>query len=242
MADRHENREIAVFKAFAEVSNLQISIDSIKKNTPPEPDIQCEVKGLGFLSFELVEIVDRNYANLHGKSYTTERELREYYLSLPQDLKDKFDRLYSNAMIFPHFENASTLRQRINLFPKIFDCLLSLDPKFIGVAFQDVPEFKSKLKGINVYRGNFKGPIFDQPFAGSIGDPTIKRLNSKFQKKYQKNNSLYLLAYIDLNPMFPDDVWLNGTKDFVKKSLRTSQFERVWIFDFQQSAIKFVYP
>jgi len=242
MADRHEKREITIFKAFAKVSGLQISIDSINKKAPPEPDIQCNVKGLGFLSFELVEIIDRNYANLHGKNYSTGRKLREYYSSLPQDLKDKFDRLYSNGMIFPHFENASTLRQRIKLFPKIFACLLSLDPQFDGVACQDVPEFKGKLKGINVSRGIFKGPIFDQPFAGSIGDPTIMRLNSKFQKKYQKNNALHLLAYIDLNPMFPDDVWLNGTKDFVRKSLRTSQFERVWIFDFQQSAIKFVYP
>ncbi|MBC8417577.1 MAG: hypothetical protein ISS67_04495 [Desulfobacterales bacterium] len=60
MADRHEKREITIFKAFAKVSSLQIIIDSIKKNTPPKPDIQCEVKGLGFLSFELIEIIDRN--------------------------------------------------------------------------------------------------------------------------------------------------------------------------------------
>jgi len=242
MVDRHEKREITIFNAFATVSSLQIIINSIKKNAPPEPDIQCEVKGLGFLSFELVEIIDRNYANLHGKSYSTRKKLREYYSSLPQNTKDKFDKLYSNGMIFPHFENHSTLRQRIKLFPKIFDCLLSLDPQFDGDACQDVPEFKGKLKGINVSRGIFRGPIFDQPFAGSIGDPTIKRLNSKFQKKYQKNNTLHLLAHIDLNPMFPDDVWLNGTKDFVRKSLETSQFERVWSFDFQKSAIKFVYP
>ena len=161
---------------------------------------------------------------------------------MPSDLKDKFDKLYSNAMIFPLFKNSSTLRQRINLFQKIFDCLLSLEPQFNGDACEDVPEFKGKLDGVNVSRGSFKGPIFDQPFADSIVDPTIKALNSKFQKTYQKNNTLHLLAYIDLNPMFHDDMWLNDTKDYIRKSIGTSQFDRVWIFDFQQNAIKFVYP
>jgi hypothetical protein len=119
---------------------------------------------------------------------------------------------------------------------------LSLDPQFDGDAFEDVPEFKGKLEGISVSRGSFKGPIFDQPFGGSISDPTIKTLNSKFKKNYPKNNTLHLLAYIDLSPMFPDDIWLDGLKNYISKSLKKSQFDKVWIFDFQQSAIKFVYP
>jgi hypothetical protein len=118
MTDRHEKREIAIFKAFAKIASLQIIIASIKKNAPPEPDIQCRVKDLSYLSFELVEIIDRNYANLLKKCYKTGTKLRGYYLSLPQDIKDVFDRLYSNGMIFPIFKNSSTLRQRINLFPK----------------------------------------------------------------------------------------------------------------------------
>ena len=242
MGNKHEKRKITIFNAFAQCCSLQISPDSILKMAPPKPDIECEAKGICLLSFELVEIIERRYANLLGKNYRTRNKLSEYYSFLPQHQKDEFDKSYLNAMIYPQFENTLTLRQRIKLFPKIFDCLLSLDPQFDGDACQDVPEFKGKLKGIGVSRGLFKGPIFDQPFADSIDDPTIKTLNSKFQKKYQKNNTLHLLAYIDLNPMFLDDIWLNGVKDFVGKSLRKSQFEKVWIFDFKQSVIKFVYP
>ena len=41
--DRHEEREIAIFRAFTKVCDISINPNSIEKKRPPEPDIQCEV-------------------------------------------------------------------------------------------------------------------------------------------------------------------------------------------------------
>lgn len=180
MNDRQERIEITIFKAFAKACSLQIKLESVKKMAPPKPDIQCEEVGTKILTFELVEIIDRNFANLFGKQYDTKKKLSEYYSNLTQHQKSQFDGLYSNAMIFPKFENKSTLRQRQNIFPTIFNHLLSLWPEFEGETCQNYRNFNDKLKGINISRGKFKGPIFDLPFAGAVNDPTISTLKKKF--------------------------------------------------------------
>ena len=241
MNDRQKRTEITIFKAFAKACSLQIKLESVKKMAPPKPDIQCEEVGTKILTFELVEIIDRNFANLFGKQYDTKKKLSEYYSNLPQHQKNQFDALYSNAMIFPEFENKSTLRQRQNIFPKIFNHLLSLGPEFEGETCKNYRDFNGKLKEISISRGKFKGPIFDLPFAGAINDPAISTLKKKFSKTYESDYQLHLLAYINLTPMFPDEIWLNGLKSFIKSSLKSSQFEKIWIFDYQKGHIKYEY-
>jgi len=241
MTDRHEKGEISIFEAFAKICSLQIKSGSIKKMAPPKPDIQCEIVGTAIVPFELVEIIDCDFANLFRKQYDTKKEIYKYYSNLPPDQKDRFDGLYSNAMIFPQFENKSTLRQRQKTFPKIIDHLLSLEPEFEGETCENYPDFEDKIEGISISRGNFRGPLFDLPFGGSIGNPTISTLRKKFQKTYESDYPLHLLAYIDLSPMFPDEIWLNDLKGFIKESLKSSQFEKIWIFDYQKNNIKFEY-
>jgi len=84
MNDRQERTEITIFKAFAKACSLQIKLESVKKMAPPKPDIQCEAVGTKIMAFELVEIIDRNFANLFGKQYNTKKKLSEYYSNLPQ--------------------------------------------------------------------------------------------------------------------------------------------------------------
>lgn len=242
MNDRHEKREIIIFKAFAKCCALPIRIGSIKKMPPPKPDIQCEVEGTGFLSFELVEIIDQNFANMVGKQIDTKKQLDEFHDNLPQAQRARFDQLYHNAFIFPRFRNTCTLHQRKQLFSKIFDHLQSLDPSFVGDTLEHVSNLKHKLTDINISRGRFNGPIFNCVPAGWIGDPTKKNTEKKFEKSYKTNFPLHLLSYIDLNPMFPDEVWLNDFKDFIQAPLKSSQFEKVWIFDVHKNNIKFQYP
>lgn len=241
MNDRQARTEIIIFEAFAKVCSLQIKLESVKKMAPPKPDIQCEAVGTKVMTFELVEIIDRNFANLSGKQDDTKEKLSEYYSNLAQNQKCQFDELYSNAMISPAFEYKNTLRQRQNIFPKIFNHLLSLGPEFEGDTCKNYRDFKGNLKEISISRGNFKGPIFDLPFAGAINDPTISTLKKKFSKRYASNQPLHLLAYINLTPMFPDAIWLNGLKSFIKSSLQSSQFEKIWIFDYQKGHIQYEY-
>ena len=242
MSNRHEKKEITILKAFAMVCDLPIRIDTIRKTAPPEPDILCEVTGPGLLGFELVEIIDRNFANMIGKQIDTKKELSDYHSNLPKGKKERFDKLYSNALIFPRFQNNCTLRQRKKLFPIIIDHLFTLDANFEGDTFENTLAYKAKLRGISISRGRFNGPIFDSVAAGSIGDPTVSAISSKFEKKYESEYPLHLLGYIDLNPMFPEDIWLPKVKEFSMASIHESQFEKVWVFNFQKKEMKFTYP
>ena len=242
MTDRHGKRELTIFEAFAKICDLPIELNSIEKKRPPNPDIQCDVAGKGSLAFELVEIVDRNFANMVGKQVDTKTELSKYHSNLPDDKKVCFDKIYSNALIFPRFQNRCSLRQRKKLFPKIIDHLLTLDEQFEGDTFENTSEYEDKLRGISISRGRFKGPLFDSIAGGSIGDPTASTISSKFGKTYESEYPFHLLGYIDLNPMFPEDIWLSSVKNFVKANIQKSQFQKVWVFDFQAKEIKFTYP
>ena len=48
-------RELNVFREFAERSGLPIVSDSIEKRDPDEPDILCWITGQGYVAFELKE-------------------------------------------------------------------------------------------------------------------------------------------------------------------------------------------
>ncbi len=242
MVDRHKKREISVFQAFAQICDLSIERDSIVKMDPPKPDIQCKMKGGKQLAFELVEVIGPGVANSYKKQAETKKELIEFHTKLPHDKKIIFEAKFSNAMIFPKFKNDCTLRQRKKLFPIIIDHLLTLDDQFEGDTFKNTPKYGNKLSLINVKRCQFDRFIFDLPPGGSFGDTATSAIDSKFQKSYESDHSIHLLAYIELNPMPPKDIWISSVKEYVKGSIIGCQFQKVWIFDLINSTIEFEYP
>jgi len=242
MTVQHTNKEIAIFQAFSKICPMSIKHDSITKKEPPEPDIQCEVIENGILAFELVEIIDKNLANILYKQIETKKKFSQFYSQLPLEKKLHFDRIYSNALIFLNFKNESTKRQREKLFPDIIDHLLKLDEKFEGDTF--IIKYENELIGINISRGGYTSPLFNTPSEASLlGDPTVGVIRSKFKDKtYKSDYPIHLLVYIDINLMPPQDIWLPSVEEFVKTSLNISQFKRVWIFDYQKNEIIFIYP
>ena len=64
MPDRNEKaqRERKVFEKFAERSDPSIVRNSIQSRDSPEPDILCEISGVGPVAFELKEICDPTFA------------------------------------------------------------------------------------------------------------------------------------------------------------------------------------
>ncbi len=50
MADRHDDKELPIFRLFALACGLPIKPDSIEKREPPEPDILCNVTGEGAIA------------------------------------------------------------------------------------------------------------------------------------------------------------------------------------------------
>lgn len=241
MKDKQAKAELGIFKGFVSVCGLQIIDESIEKRDPPEPDIKCQLAGIGTITFELTELIDRGFANMVGKQYETKAELDKYYAEMPQDLKTHFTDLYSDAIIFVHFNNGLSLRQRKQMFPRIFQHILGLDKGFVGDTLKHDSKYGDDLKWINISRG-VSGPLFDDIPTTSIGDPTVEALKAKFAKSYSTDYPLHLLAYIDLHPMFRDDIWLPKVKNFVESNIRSSRFDKVWIFDFHKKEIKYSHP
>jgi hypothetical protein len=241
MKDKQAKAELRIFKGFVSVSGLPIVDQSIEKRDPPEPDIKCHLVGTGTITFELTELIDRSFANMVGKQYETKAELDKYYAEMPQDLKTRFTDLYSDAIIFVHFNNELSLRQRKKIFPRIFQHLLGLDKGFEGDTLKRDSKYGDDLKWISISRG-VSGPLFDDVLTTSIGDPTVQALKAKFVKNYSTDYLLHLLAYIDLNPMFRDDIWLPKIKNFVKNNISASPFDKVWIYDFHKKEIKYSHP
>jgi len=96
MASEHEKgkRELAVFHHFLLASHLPIDQCSVKKYSPPHPDILCRHLTEGEVAFELVELCDPNLA----KSIATASEgyLRTSDPS-PKILSKKLRRKYNST-------------------------------------------------------------------------------------------------------------------------------------------------
>ncbi len=101
---------------------------------------------------------------------------------------------------------------------------------------------KGILKGVHITRGDFTGPIFDPESFGAVGDPTKREIGEKFRKRYQTQHPVELLAYIDIHPMFPDDIWVPSVSEFVKKNLNESVFRKTWVYDVHNRSVRYEYP
>lgn len=57
-------RELSVFAEFVRLSGIAIDMTSVKKRSPPEPDLLCSHEIDGPVAFELVELCDPNIAQM----------------------------------------------------------------------------------------------------------------------------------------------------------------------------------
>jgi hypothetical protein len=94
------------------------------------------------------------------------------------------------------------------------------------------------VERISVHRGGFVGPLFNASSAVWVGDPTQKAIESKLEKIYEPQGVLKLLAYIDGNPMFPDDVWLADLDKFLTSLDASCQFKEIFVYDCRSNSIK----
>lgn len=242
MSNRQKEIEKKVFKAFCNLCELTIDINSIQNRPEPEPDILCEIKQNGFLAFELTEIIDRDYANNFNKQIYSINILYDYYSNLSMDQKKQFDKLYMNARISPFFYEKCTKKKREKVLPQVFEHLLSLDGKFEGITLKNTDKYQDILSGIKITRGRFNRPLFDSPSATLFDDPTLLSITKKFNKKYKSEYPIHLLGYFDLQSRLPEEIWLPSVVNFCKKFIHESHFEKIWIFDFQQGEIIFTRP
>lgn len=232
-----EDREQVVFERFATATGL-LPGGKFDSRPTPEPDILYVPASGPARAFELVEILDRDFSATIGQQLGTKEICQAHLDALPPAEAGAFRAQYGDADIFIGFRDGLTLQRRKNALPRIFAALRSLPAGFTGDAFEDGGPLDAILDRIAVYRGRFKGPLFDAPSVTWVGDPTVDAISGKMGKKYAPKGELALLAYIDTNPMFPDDVWLPDLDAYFTTLDGTCQFAHIYVFDCRSNSVR----
>ena len=238
--DRHAERELTIFSGFAEASPRQLDLNTLEKRQPKHPDVVIECNGSS-VAFELVELIDQDFARRTGLMFGTRNMLRQKLDQLPEERRQLFDEKFNDALLNFSFTDVPFGKRR-EIVNTVLDELMNLEDGFEGRALQDSKDFAGVLNFVGVGRGEFVGPVLDVESAGFLGDPTLERLQNKFGKQYESDCPMELLAYIETHPMLPDESWLPSVDDFVRAHLDESPFERVTIYDINNAIIRFEYP
>jgi hypothetical protein len=229
--------ELRVFDLFAKTTGLLPGGKS-ESREPPEPDILYVPDHGPALAFELVRIIDEDYAESVGRMSRTTDACISYIDSLPYSKAAEFRNRFSNADIWIDFLNKLTLPQRKRSLKKVFEALLTLPHDYDGEAFANGNQLRGIVNRIVVSRGNFVGPVFNPMSMSSVSDPTVDALSSKMTKSYEPRGKLNLLAYIDTNPMYPDRVWLPNLARYLDSLDKTCQFESIYVFECESNRIR----
>lgn len=231
-----EERERLVFEHFARTAGL-LPGGSFASRPPPEPDILYAGGDGAPASFELVEIVDRDYSASVGQSLGTKGACYEFLDSMPPVDAAAFREAFGNADIALDFTSGMSGQRRKNALPSIFRYLMRLPPGFEGDAFSDSNPLGTVLNHLHVHRGGFVGPLFDSSSAVWVGDPSVDALTSKMSKTYKAQGPICLLGYIDGNPMFPDEIWLADVDRYLETLDVRCQFEKIFVYDCGRGSI-----
>lgn len=239
MSKQHADRGLKVFGSFVTICGLDIDLSSVRKLDHPAPDIFCQTTSNEPLAFELVELLDRNFANGMNRYFDGKNLLRCLYENLPSQKRKQFNMLYHNADLQFGFCDDATIKNLKQKLPLAFDDLVAQTGHFEGElsTFSD-RKLAEVLRFVRVNRG-IVGPLFDVENYMRIGNPTLDTLNAKFQKTYESHCPIELLAYIDRNLMFPDNVWKPGVEHFFQEHGNYGQFGKVWIVDVYKKIIHY---
>jgi hypothetical protein len=239
--DRHGSRECKIFMRFAEVCGLAVQPDSTVKRQPPEPDILCKIEGEGFVAFEMVELIDPDLAQRTYEQIKLQRLFEEAYQGLPINQRTQLKRYFGDALVHVAFRSNTSSRAREHTMPLVLAWLQELGSSFEGTSSPAAQSSVGKVvRKITISRGDFIGPCFDVEAVGYFADPTLKRIRQKFTKVYNSSFPVELLAYYELQPVFPEARWVPQLHTFITQHLGDSQFRRVWVYNLQRSEIKYV--
>jgi hypothetical protein len=233
-----DKREIKIFKQFVEISRLPIIDDSIRKMPEPLPDIECQDSSGNKLAFELVELLDENFAVMFDWTVVGKFLIYSLYDGLPPDLKDALDKLYAHADIYFTFKEGVTKNKVRQQMTEVFRELLNLPSDLTEVRTFSNKKVASLIKEIMILRSSVNGPMFSINAVARMGDPTPGALFQKFTKTYQTNYPIELVAYIDGNPMV-ESVWRPSTEEFFEDNKQFGTFQKIWIIDLNKRSIEF---
>ncbi len=241
--DRHGNREVAIFRRFAQVCSLQIQLDSIEKRDPLEcePDILCKTQDEGTVAFEMGEVLDEDLASGIREGPKIQDLIQKAYEQLPPKEKAEIDRRLGNAQINISFLSYMPFREKRSGIQDFLRFLQQVDTSFKGSCEPETSPLNRTVEKIEITREGFDKPYFNV-VEGMIwvDDPTPDMIKKKFEKKYVSPYPMELLLFYELQPdLYPLE--RPEVIGYIKNNLSKSSFRRVWIFDLKTDKVKFVY-
>jgi hypothetical protein len=221
-----------------ESAGLAVLPGTTQKREPPEPDILCQIVGAGKVAFELVEILDEDFAGLVSEQIRLQNALHRAARATPNS---ETLAPFANALVYVRFRRNVGARRREGAIPALFAFLDGLSSGFVGdVMLPEDLELSGIVKSLRVSRGDYpRGPHFQVEAAQFISNPVVKRLMAKFAKRYSTGHPLELLAFYELHPAGPPELWMSAVRDYVNENIERSQFSRVWIFDAETNLVLF---
>lgn len=243
--NQQAKKEVRIFKMFAKLTpySIPIRLSSITKKEPPEPDISCNLSDGTAIAFELVECIDNSMAGPIYDSLRLKKVFENMLERLPNGKKERFKVKFKNASICVAFVKGISVNKKKSAISTIFDYLLTLENTAEGkFNLRSSRHLKDAVRWVSITRGGFVGPLFDVEAVTSFVDSVKVRIRDKFRKEYKTKSKTELLVYYELQPEIPGDDWLPSVEKFVENNIKTSVFQRVWIYSIPQNKIICVYP
>jgi hypothetical protein len=238
MANGHTQEELRIFEQFACAAGFEAPLGSFEKRNPPEPDILFRDAGEVLRAFELVRLIDEDYARGVKLLFGTDNALRTFLKDLPVERRVMFEQKYGNASLIVRFSEHSTLNERRRSFSGLFDSLLALNDGLRGEILERHPKFAWPLEGVSIYRGDYQGPRLQSLSSAALAKSPIRKIAKKFQKNYSTTHPIELLVYIEYATI-PDNVWLDALTVFLDSRSKPLPFKSLWVFDVHERVVKF---
>ena len=238
---QQERDELQIFKRFVAAANIPIRVDSIRCCSPPAPDISCMTVGGTPVAFELTETIDEKLARNMSFSLEVKTALTSnFHDSLDRASRRKLCTTLHNADIHvrldPNLTKPGISGVVLSIFERLMDCTADDDGGL------DPTTLPGGVRGIRIWRGGFRGPLFSVAGAQNVGDKTVQRVRNKFTKQYEYSGDIELLVHSWTRSLLPDEFWLDKLREYLQKEFGRSPFRQIWFFDYHNSSIRFRYP
>ncbi len=98
MTDRQADREFEVARTFLIARGVPQDGLSLEKRDPPEPDILARLPDGRYIALEVVQLLDRNFADTLYRSLDTKTAMEETFETLPNEPRARFEAKYGDSM------------------------------------------------------------------------------------------------------------------------------------------------
>ncbi len=232
--------EEEIVRRLLRVVAIQIRPDNVCRAEPPFPDVRCTLADGSEVAFELTEAIDPQQVRSVKSSNAARARMYDYYGQMESSDWAKLKGALGDAHVSVHYAKDMTEARFKQLLPGLFDRFLGLVPKMVGEL--DRSSLPDGIMRIDVTRG-MNGPLFDpRGPALYIRETTVTQIEKKFSKQYECNCPIELVVHSRTKPLPPKPLWRDEVHKFVQREIGQSPFRKVWVFDYVQSVIEYVYP